>query len=62
MNTSKIGLCVQQNDRMAIRLSEYFVYDVMAHFFVHDVVALNSYFLAVISSSPLMVRCKILSD
>jgi len=28
---------------MDIRLSENFVYDVVAHFFVHDVVALNIY-------------------
>jgi len=30
---------------MAIRLSENFVYDVVAHFFVHDVVALNNYYI-----------------
>jgi hypothetical protein len=28
---------------MAIRLSENFAYDVVAHFFVYDVVALNTY-------------------
>jgi hypothetical protein len=31
---------------MAIRLSENFVYDVVAHFFVYDVVALNTYCLS----------------
>ncbi len=31
---------------MAIRLSENFVYDVVAHFFVHDVMALNTYSLS----------------
>lgn len=31
---------------MAIRLSENFVYDVVAHYFVYDVVALNNYSLA----------------
>ena len=33
---------------MAIRLSENFVYDLVALFFVHDVVALNSYSLHVV--------------
>jgi len=30
---------------VVIRLSENFVYDVLAYFFVYDVVALNSEFL-----------------
>jgi len=30
---------------VAIGLSENFFYDVVAHFFVHDVVALNTYWL-----------------
>jgi len=36
---------------MAIRLSENFVYDVLAHFSVHDVMALNKYLLSAIFSS-----------
>ena len=31
---------------MAIRLSENFVYDVLARFFVYDVLALNTYCIA----------------
>lgn len=31
-----------QNDVATIRLSENFVYDVLAHFSVHDAVALNN--------------------
>jgi hypothetical protein len=34
------GFGVQQNDVVAIGLSENFFYDVVAHFSVHDVVAL----------------------
>ena len=34
-----------QNDVATIRLSENFVYDVLAHFSVHDVVALNTYII-----------------
>jgi len=29
---------------VTIRLSKNFVYDVLAHFFINDVLALNSYF------------------
>jgi hypothetical protein len=36
---------------VAIRLSENFVYDVLAHFFVHDVLALNRYALGHVPDS-----------
>jgi hypothetical protein len=48
MNTSELMWC-SQNDVAIIRLSENFVYDVLAHFSVHDVVALNNYQLLFIT-------------
>jgi len=43
MNTSKMSFCVHENVMVTIRFSKNKFYDVMAPFFVHDVVALNNY-------------------
>jgi len=42
MNTSKMSFCVHESDIVTIRFSKNKFYDVMAPFFVHDVVALNT--------------------
>jgi hypothetical protein len=38
-----MNFCVHENDMVTIRFSKNKFYDVMAPFFVHDVVALNIY-------------------
>jgi len=37
-----MSFCVHENDMVTIRFSKNKFYDVMAPFFVHDVVALNN--------------------
>ena len=38
-----MSFCVHENDMVTIRFSKNKFYDVMAPFFVHDVMAFNSY-------------------
>jgi hypothetical protein len=50
INTSLAELGVYDLDRVAIRLSENRVHDVVAVFLVYDVLAVNSYWLKTVRS------------
>ena len=54
-----MSFCVHENDMVTIRFSKNKFYDVMAPFFVHDVVALNNYKLngqSIVGFNPIVVK------
>ncbi len=49
-----MNICVHENDMATIRFSKNKFYDVMAPFFVHDVVALNTYHVGDLGSGEVV--------